>query len=192
MRRTLTAVGGSAVLAAALILPGCAPEATAPPTSSPSVPVSSTAPAPPVDPGLPDPGALTDVLYRLADPGLPGAEKLPLVQGASDGDAETLDRFAAAMHDNGYRPATFTAADLGWADGGPPDDVLATITVSKDGDEGGFSLPMEFVRDHDQWQLSQDTFTMLMDVQAPAPESPTEAPAEAPPPAEPEAPEPPG
>ena len=70
--------------------------------------------------------------------------------------------------------------------------MLATITVSKDGDEGGFSLPMEFVRDHDQWQLSQDTFTMLMDVQAPAPESPTEAPAEAPPPAEPEAPEPPG
>ncbi len=193
MRRTLTALGGAVALGAALVLPGCSPEAAQPPPLSPSVSTTTTPPAPPVDPGLPEPGALTDVLYRLADPEVPGGEKLALVQGASDTDAETLDRFAAAMRDNGYRPPTFTAADLAWADGGPPNDVLATITVSKDGEEGGFSLPMEFVRTDDQWQLSTDTFTMLMDVPAPASEKPAEEPpAETPPPPEPEAPEPPG
>lgn len=197
MRRTLTALGGAVALGAALALPGCAPDAAPPPALSTQVSASTTPAPPPVDAGLPEPGALTDVLYRLADPEVPGGEKLTLVQGSSGEDAETLDRFAAAMRDNGYRPATFTAADLGWADGGPPDDVLATITVTKDGDDPGFSLPMEFVRTNDQWQLSKDTFTMLMDVQAPAPEGPAsdapapEEPGQAPPP-EPEAPEPPG
>lgn len=167
MRPTLLVVASTAAMAAALTLSGCAPQAAAPVSTAPpapSVPASAVAPGP-HDPALPDPGALTDVLYRLADPVVPGTDKLNLVHGATDSDAATLDRFATALQDNGYRPATFEAGDVGWSAAGAPDDVLATVTVSKDRSDDGFSLPMEFRRTDQQWQLSKSTFELLMDTQ---------------------------
>ncbi|HTM86359.1 MAG TPA: hypothetical protein VL179_15940, partial [Mycobacterium sp.] len=121
----------SAVAAAAVVLAlsGCAPQAAAPISTAPPVPPASAAPTL-QDAALPDPGALTDVLYRLADPGVPGTDKLNLVQGAADSDAIALDRFATAMYDNGFRPPTFEAGDVGWSAAGAPDDVVATVTVT--------------------------------------------------------------
>lgn len=168
MYRPLTTVA-SAVAAAAVVLAlsGCAPQAAAPISTAPSVPLVPPASATPTpqDAALPDPGALTDVLYRLADPGVPGTDKLNLVQGAADSDATALDRFATAMYDNGFRPPTFEAGDVGWTAAGAPDDVVATVTVTKSRSDDGFSLPMAFRRTDQQWQLSKDTFGMLMDTQ---------------------------
>lgn len=188
MRRTLSVALAAPAVAAALCLPGCAPQASTPVDTTLPAPPSTTT-TPPHDPGLPDPGALTDVLYRLADPAVPGAEKVVLVQGAAEADAETLDRFAAALRDNGYRPATFTADDLVWSAAGPPDGVVADVTIAKNGEEHGFSLPMEFDRTDGQWQLSHDTFDMLLGSGPGASDSPGPPEPESP---EPEAPEPPG
>lgn len=170
MRRTLTAAIAAAVVAAA---PGCAPRATTPAESTAAVPAPQPTTTVARDPGLPDPGALTDVLYRLSDPAVPGAEKLNLVQDATDADAAALDRFAAAMRDNGYRPATFTAEDLTWA--ATSDTVLANVRVDKTDaktDGAPFAVPMQFTRAGEQWQLTRDTFDMLMDTQPGAPEPP--------------------
>lgn len=188
MRRTLTAALAAPAAAAVLWVPGCAPQASTPVDTTLPAPPSTTT-TPPRDPGLPDPGALTDVLYRLADPAVPGIEKVPLVQGATDADAETLDRFATALRDNGYRPATFTADNLVWSAAGPPDGVVADVTIAKNGEEHGFSLPMEFDRTDQQWQLSKDTFDMLLGSEPAGPDSPESPEPENP---EPEAPEPPG
>ena len=166
MRRTL-----AALLVAAVGLVGCAPSGPPAPVAGPAT--TSVAPSPAVAPGpLPPPEALTGVLARLADPALPGADKLPLVAGASAADAATLDRFAAALRDGGYTPATFTAAGIRWS----PDAsaaqprVLADITVSAPGAASGakpgsgpgpFTFPMEFESADGGWQLTRETAEML-------------------------------
>lgn len=120
--------------------------------------------APPVDPGpLPPPEALTAVMYRLADPAVPGADKLLLVQDTAPVDAATFETFAAALRDGGFTPITFTATDIRPADT-RPDDVLATIgvTTSNPDDPGEFSFPMEFRTGGDGWQLTRETADMLL------------------------------
>ena len=166
MRRTL-----AALLVAAVGPVGCAPSAPPVPVAEPATP--SVASVAPVAPGpLPAPEALTGVLSRLADPALPGADKLPLVAGASATDAATLDRFAAALRDGGYTPATFTAAGIRWSPDAPAAQprVLADITVSAPGATSGaktgsgpgpFSFPMEFEPAGGGWQLTRDTAEML-------------------------------
>ena len=125
--------------------------ATAPPTAqrAPTVPV-------------PPPAALTEVLYRLADPGIPGAQKLNLIEGATPDSAPVLDKFATALLDGGYAPMTFTARDIAWSDRRPA-DVVATVDVTTPNPNvRGFTFPMEFKPHQGGWQLSQQTADMLL------------------------------
>jgi hypothetical protein len=120
----------SAVTAvAALMLSGCAAEPVPPApesaTTSTAVPGAASAPAAP----LPPPEALTEVLGRLADPSVPGEQKVPLVQYATPEDAAALARIATATVDAGLAPLTFQAADLVWSDT-EYGDVVATVTVA--------------------------------------------------------------
>jgi hypothetical protein len=157
------------VLVAAFGLCGCgsdkppapAPTAATAATSAPAAPAVPPVPAP-----LPPPSALTDVLYRLADPAVPGTEKLGLIEDAGPGDAAALDRFGKALADNGYHPMTFDAADLTWAAAG---DVVATVIArTPPGRTGGdFTFPMEFARTLDGgWQLTRDSADTLLEVDA--------------------------
>lgn len=170
MRRTSRfAVLSAVAFAAALGLCGCgaddpepAPPAvteTQPPATS--APTVAAEPATPVAP-LPAPDALTDVLARIADANIPGAEKLDLIENATPADAESMDKFAAALRDGGYAPATFEAKDLQWADGGNG-VVQATVTVkSADAQRGEFTFPMEFRFADDHWQLTRATTDALL------------------------------
>ncbi|TQK27056.1 hypothetical protein [Arthrobacter sp. SLBN-53] len=172
---------------AALLLSGCAdqpgggPDAQSPapaPTSTSSMPFQPPAAA------LPAPEALTEVLGKLADPSIPGAQKVALVQFATPEDAAALDRFAKATVDAGLAPLTFQAADLSWADGaggpGDPGDVVATVTVAPANPIPGaapFTFPMQFTLHDGAWQLTRDTADQLLELQAqnplpPAPQTP--------------------
>ena len=66
-----------------------------PPTSgrARSSTAAVTAPAGPVSSPLPPPEALTDVLARLSDPTVAGADKIDLVELATADDAAALDKF---------------------------------------------------------------------------------------------------
>jgi len=126
-------------------------------------PLPTTAAAP-LDPGpLPAPETLTDVMYRLADPAVPGADKLHLVQNAAPSEAGTLDKFASALRDGGFNPLTFTATELKWSDT-QPGAALATIkvTTANPGNPGEFVFPMEFRPVGGDWQLSRQTADMLL------------------------------
>jgi hypothetical protein len=170
----MTAVVRSAVtvLVAAFGLCGCGsdkPPAPAPSSAVSSAPAAPAYPPPPAP--LPPPSALTDVLYRLADPAVPGGQKLTLIADAGPGDAAALDRFGKALADNGYHPMTFDAADLAWASSGDAavDDVVATVIArTPPGRTGGdFTFPMEFARTPDGgWQLTRDSADMLLEVDA--------------------------
>ena len=102
------------------------------------------------------------MLYRLADPSVPGTKKLNLVEGATPDDANALDRFATALHDGGYVPMTVNASDIAWSDRNPA-AVMANINVTTPNPGvGGFSFPMEFKPYQGGWQLSQQTAAMLL------------------------------
>lgn len=164
MRIRLACALGAATLAAALGLSGCSSDQPA--AESASTPETTTSrAAAPVPDGLPAPEALTDVLARLADPAVPGNQKLGLVEGATPADADRLDRFAKALQDSGYTPPTFEASDLAWSDANPS-DVLATITANKPQPDGGFSIPMEFRPYRGGWQLSRETYDLLLNFDA--------------------------
>jgi hypothetical protein len=138
------------------------------------------------------------VLSRLADPNVPGINKINLIEGATPNSAATLDKFTNALRDNGYQPMTFVADNIGWSDRNPS-DVNSTITVkTARANNGVFTFPMEFTPVQGGWQLSKRTAQMLLALgnspsmttpapspaPAPAPTpAPTEAPAPAPPPA---------
>jgi hypothetical protein len=195
-RRLIIAVNAAAVVAA-LGLSGCssgdsknsssAAESAAPAASSPLA-------APPAAP-LPPPEALTDVLSRIADPNVPGINKVNLIEGATPESAATLDTFTNALRDNGYQPMTFVADNIAWSDKNPS-DVMATITVkAAHANNGAFTFPMEFTPTQGGWQLSKRTAETLLALgnspaittpastpaPAPAPSSaPTEAPAPSP------------
>lgn len=174
MHRYLLAVTAATVVAVvgvsgcSRVESGSGSSATPGPLSAPS----TTRAAPPAP--VPPPDALTDVLYRLADPGVPGAQKLDLIEGATPDSAPALDKFANALLDGGYAPMTFSARDIAWSDLHPA-DVVATVDVtSPNPGTSGFTFPMEFKPHQGGWQLSQQTADMLL---AFAPETPAPAPA---------------
>jgi len=162
MVRHFTAVLSAAAIAAALGLSGCSgdehdasPEA-APPSASPS----ATAPAQTTP--LPPPDALAAVLYRLADPAVPGTQKLNLVEGASPENAGVFDEFANALLNGGYAPVKFDVRDIGWSDRDPA-DVVAIVNASSSNPHGPrFSFPMEFKPYQRGWQLSARTAEVLL------------------------------
>jgi hypothetical protein len=182
-----TAASLSAVTVVTVLgLVGCAPVQNAgSPGPSPSVetspPPSAGLPAPvPVDPNappLPDPAALTDVLARLADPAVPGVDKITLIENGTPDEAAGLDRFTAALRDNGSLPLTFAARDLAWSD--TPGHLVATVTAtSPDPQPVPFTYPMQFVQDGPGWKLTRQTADQLLTLDA----APTPSPAPAPPP----------
>lgn len=127
----------------------------APPPTSSTVIVSPTTP-------LPTPEALTDILTRLADPNVPGINKVSLVEGATPESAETLDKFTNALRDNGYLPMTFVAHDIAWSDK-TPSNVVANIDVNTaQRANASFRFPMEFTPFQGGWQLSRRTAEMLL------------------------------
>lgn len=164
MRAQLATTLSAAAVVAALGLTGCstAGSDTAPsPASSTLATASSPAAAPPTA-ALPPPEALTDVLNRLADPNVPGLNKVGLVEGATPEGAGTLDKFVNALRDNGYLPMTFTANNIAWSDKNPS-DVSATVSINTARkDKGMFTFPMEFAPYQGGWQLSRRTADMLL------------------------------
>lgn len=173
MRRTQVTVLSAAISVAALGLSACGAEPIPPaPVTSSSASASAGAPAAPQAP-LPAPEALTDVLAKLADPSVPGEQKVALVQYATPEDGAALDRFAKATVDGGLAPLTFQAADLSWS---PTDysDVVATVTVSSANpapEARPFSFPMQFTLHEGAWQLTRVTADQLLEL-GPAPTDP--------------------
>jgi len=111
---------------------------------------------------LPAPQTLTDLLGRLADPNVPAADKVNLIEGATPESAGTLDKFTTALRDNGYLPMTFAANDIAWSDKNSA-NVMATIVVNTaKTDNGTFTFPMEFTPFQGGWQLSRRTAEMLL------------------------------
>lgn len=129
--RLVVLAAGAAVFA----LSACSSSSDkASPTSSsaPQSTASSAAAAAAPDHPLPDPAALTDVLNRLADPNLPGAEKVTAVQGATP---EQLDKFTKAIGDAGFSPLSFTVKDPKWSTE-TPGDVEAVVTINSPSPDG--------------------------------------------------------
>lgn len=138
--------------------------------------VTASTPAAAPTPAVPAPDALTGVLYQLADPSVPGTQKLHLVEGATPDNAATLDKFATALLEGGYAPMTFTARDIAWSDRNPA-DVVATVDVTTPTrGAAGFSFPMEFKPYQGGWQLSQSTAQMLLAFGSSQTASPTPTP----------------
>jgi hypothetical protein len=154
-----------AVIAAAILgLSGCSSHGSKPSASDTesAAPTTSSPPAVPPTAPLPPPEALTDVLAKLADPNVPGTNKLNLVEGATPDSAATIDKFTNALRDNGYQPMTFVADNIAWSDRNPA-DVQATITVkTARANNGVFTFPMEFAPFQGGWQLSKRTAQMLL------------------------------
>jgi hypothetical protein len=160
----LTAVMSAATIVAALWLSGCsADEQSAPPETEPppaSVSLTSTAAAQ-IAP-LPPPEALATVLYRLADPAVPGLQKLSLVEGATPENGAVFDQFANALLSAGYAPVKFDVRDVAWSDRDPA-DVMANVNVGSPDPRGPkFSFPMEFTPYQGGWQLSARTASVLL------------------------------
>lgn len=176
MDRHRIIVASAAVILAALGVPGCSrSEPSTPPPAAPSTSAApgSTAPAS----ALPSAEALTDVLYRLVDPQVPGADKLSLIEGAQPTAADTLDKFVTALKDNGYLPLSFDATDIAWSEREPGNAAANVDVGTANPDRPGFSFPMEFHSNAGSWQLSAQTAEMLLALQTPgAGSSPTSEP----------------
>jgi hypothetical protein len=164
MGRNLTAVLSAATFVAALGLSGCSnsqhagPSETEPtPPAASVIPTATTQVAP-----LPPREALAGVLYRLADPAVPGSQKLNLVQGATPDNAAALDQFSAALVNGGFAPMKVDVRDVAWSDRNPA-DVVADVNMSSSDPRGPrFSFPMEFTPYQGGWQLSARTADVLL------------------------------
>lgn len=193
------AILSAAAIAAALGLGGCAqsgdPESvgsTATVETSPAPSVGLAPPTPPArgGPPLPASAALTDVMGRLADPAVPGDQKITLIENGTADEASGLDRFAIALRDNGALPLTFEVRDMAWSQA-DPGNVVATVVVRTNNPQTGeFTFPMEFAPSGESWQLTRRTADLLLELdgepgQAPQPPPPSPAPAPPPPPAPP-------
>lgn len=179
MRHAVRTAVSAVALATALGVPGCSRDVAQPAQGSTPSATDVVPPAvQPADPGpLPPPEALSDVITRLADPAVPGTDKLALVENTTGPDAAALDNFATALRDNGFNPIAVSAADIVPIG---PGDVLATITITAPDSAtggGGFSFPMEFRRIGNGWQLTRRTADTLLAFG----ESPAAQPAPAPP-----------
>lgn len=171
MRRRIVVC--SAVTAVTVLgLTGCAHGTPPPVVPAGPVPAAST----PAPAALPGPDTLTAVLSRLADPELPGAEKLTLVEGSEPADAGSLDRFVTALKDNGYLPLSFDATDIAWSDREPGSATANVEVTTANPDHRGFFFPMEFVRRGDGWQLSRKTADMLLALSSSRASTPSAAP----------------
>jgi hypothetical protein len=164
MGRHLTAVLSAVTIVAALSLSGCSSDERGASTDSEPVPASASATstaAAQVAP-LPPPDDLAKVLYRLADPGVPGSQKLNLVEGATPDNAAVFDQFATALLNGGFAPMKFDVRDVAWSDRDPA-DVVANVNVSSPQPRGPrFSFPMEFTPFQGGWQLSARTADVLL------------------------------
>ena len=184
MHRHLCVALGAATAVAMLGLSGCShsgPRVLSSPTSAIHATSSPLIIAAPPTVPLPAAEALVDVLNRLADPNVVGADKMNLVEGATLESADNLDKFTAALRDNGYLPMTFAANNIAWSDKNPS-NVMATISVkTSQAKNRNFTFPMEFTPSQGGWQLSRRTAEMLLALgNSPAP-SPAPAPSPTPP-----------
>jgi hypothetical protein len=168
-----------AALIAAMLVTGCdrkRPDAAASATAD--QPIPATAGFVPAAP-LPPPEVLTEVLYKLADTSVRGADKVSLVEGATKDEGTQLDRFGKALADSGYTPLGFTADDIAWSDT-VPGNVATKVTVHSENPAlaGGFTFPMEFHPYFGAWQLSRRTADMLLALgnNPPPPPAPTPTP----------------
>ena len=159
-----TRIGVACTLAAAALI-GCsnpAEQNSAPAAPAPAAPSAPPAAAP--DPAvLPPPEALAEVIYRLADPAIPGTDKMHLVADTTPPDADALNGFASALRDSGYTPLTVRAGDLHWA-AGHSGAVSATIVITtpNPAQRGEFTFPLEFDAHAGGWQLSRQSAEMLL------------------------------
>ena len=157
-----------AVLAVALFViavgsVACGKNHTAAPASpAPTTPTSVAPPEPAAAP-LPPPEVLTDVLYKLADTSVPGAQKVSLIEGATADNAAQIDKFGKALQDNQFTPLDFTAENIAWSDT-EAGDVNADVKVRTQNPAlgGGFTFPMEFRPFQGGWQLSRTTADILL------------------------------
>ncbi|MCK5753616.1 MAG: hypothetical protein KAH46_13040 [Mycobacterium sp.] len=186
MRHTV-AILSAAATAAALGLGGCAqsgdPESagtTATVETSPAPSVGLAPPGPPArgGPPLPAPAALTDVMGRLADPALPGDQKVVLIENGTADEAAGLDRFATALRDNGALPLTFEVRDMAWSQADPGNVVATVVVRTSNPQTGEFTFPMEFAPADESWQLTRRTADLLLELDgepgAPPPAPPPE------------------
>jgi hypothetical protein len=140
---------------------------TPPPTDG-----DQEAAAPPVAP-LPPPTALSDVMNRIADANVPGADKITLIESATPADAAAMDKFGQALRQNGYTPLNFEARDLRWVQGAP-DMVWALVSLKSASQQAGdFSYPMEFVLADHTWQLTRRAADELLQPGPDAPQTPS-------------------
>ena len=169
MHHPFAAVLGAVTIVAALGLSGCSDDRSAAPSPTP-VPLTTPSTVSPsatdIGAPLPSPTALTDVMGRLADPAVPGTDKVGLIQYGTPADAAALDRFAKALHDSGYAPLTFEATDLKWAQD-QKGNVIATVTMKPGGPaatDQSLEFPMEFSPQADAWQLTRQTADLLLQI----------------------------
>ncbi len=124
----------SAVVAAALsfavALAGCGHDSHPAASSEAPAPTISTVAAPPPQAPPPPPEVLTDVLYKLADTSIPADQKVPLIEGATAGNAEQIDKFGKALLENQYTPLGFTAENIAWSTS-TPGHVAADVSVQQ-------------------------------------------------------------
>ena len=176
MGRNLNAVLSAATIVAALGLSGCSGDEHGASTEVEQAPASASAsatspPAAQVAP-LPPPDALATVLYRLADPAVPGTQKLNLVQGATPDNAAVLEQFATALLNGGFAPMKVDVRNVAWSDRDPA-DVVADVDLSSPNRRGPrFGFPMEFTRYQGGWQLSARTADVLLAFRTAQAESP--------------------
>ncbi|MUL65443.1 hypothetical protein BOO86_13275 [Mycobacterium sp. CBMA 234] len=150
-----------AVVVAAIGLSGCSKHVEPPADPLPRSLLTTDARSPSAAP-LPPADALTSVLYKLADPAVPSAQKIGLIQYGTAEDQAGLDNFTRALRDNGFNPMTVTATDMVWS-AGNPGDIIATITMSSgSAPDNKFTFPMEFSPIRDAWQLNRQTATLLL------------------------------
>jgi hypothetical protein len=163
MDRHLTAVLSAATIFPPFALSGCSgDESGTSPEPEPPASTSLTSTAVAQVAPLPPPDDLAKVLYRLADPGVPGSQKLNLVEGATPDNAAVFDQFATALLNGGFAPMKFDVRDVAWSDRDPA-DVVANVNVSSPKPRGPrFSFPMEFTPFRGGWQLSARTADVLL------------------------------
>lgn len=146
----------SGVVAVAACDSGTAPAPTPSTTTLAPAPVQVSSP-------LPSPQALVDVLTRLSDVAVPGADKISLVEYATVDDAAALDKFGRALADNGALPLTFDATDLKWSDSQPGNVVADVAVTTANQPPQKFSFPMEFTPLRGNWQLTRKTADLLLE-----------------------------
>ncbi|MDA2890491.1 hypothetical protein PDG61_06190 [Mycolicibacterium sp. BiH015] len=142
--------------------PAVTPSSTAAPT--PSAGHSDPIPDSPGGPPLPPANALTDVMARLADPAVPGDQKITLIEQGTPDEGAGLDRFAIALRDNAALPLTFEARDLAWSQA-VPGNVVTTMVIKQANPQGSeFRYPMEFSPSDGSWLLTRQTADLLLEL----------------------------